>query len=309
MNEKLNEFKTSKNGKVFLSHIISMLRGIHFINKPKSIDEVKKQIDDGFISSTNYGLNISHSHYLSVNVGWKRKSLEFLETVADKFILYFEELSNGDRETYCEIIRNTIERGLLDRSVFNISKQNAENETFFSVLSTANPIKPAENLFDLIYLALLNSLADWLIIFPLERIKSNSYAIIFDGITLLNPNDTIVWEQLAPNFNNASSWHPSPGTKNSKWDALDSTWLVCQTNGTADGVRRISERKMRTFISVLFSFLYPIQNILDKSSARENTYSIQFSSINNNVGVTAINASIGNILPPLISNIEVTGKI
>lgn len=306
MNKTLTEFKASKDGRILLSHLISLLKGIYFIDKAKTIEEVESQIKDGFVSSSNYGIGISHPYCLSLNVGWKRKSLEFLELIADKFILNLDELSYGDRETFCKTIRNTIQNSLLDTRIFDISRQNSENVTFFSILSSNNLIPCVDYLVDLIYFDLLNTMADWLIIFPLPRIKSKSYSLIFDGITLIDPNDTLIWKQLAPNFRGADSWYPSSQTNNSKWDAPDSTWLVCQSNGTADGTRRIGGKKMRTFLSVLFAFLYPTYNLLDKSSGIGNTYCVQFSSVNGKVRETNVNASIGNILHPLITNVDVT---
>lgn len=306
MNQISNEFKESKNGKVLLSHIISMLKGVHFIEKAKSIEELQRQASEGFVNTCNYGINLSHPYYLSLTVGWKGKSYELLELIADKFILHFNELSNGDRKTYCKIIKNTVQNSLLDKRIFDISKQNNENETFFSILAIANPVKPVEHLLDLIYVDLINSLADWLTITPLPRIKSKSHSFIFDGVTLLAPDDSIIWEQLAPHFKNALTWHPSEITNNSKWDAPNTTWFVCQANGTSNGTRALTEKRMRTFVSVLFSILYPMPGILLKTFAWNEIYSIQFPSINSSVRETEIGASIGNILPSIPMDIEIS---
>jgi len=244
---------------------------------------------------------------LSINLGWKRKSLELLETIADKFILYFDELSAGDRENYCETIKDTIQKVLLHPRIFYIDKESEKNNSLFSILASENPIESTEILFRAFYSELHKSLSSWMTIYPLPRIKSDSYSLVFDGIFLFAPDDKEVWQQLAPNYINASKWHPAE-TADSKtiWGDVNSNWLICQAHGTVEGTRRLSEKRMRTFIAVLFSFLYELPNLLDKTSSSVNTYCKQFPSKDSNTGFGEMNVSIGNLLPPMLIDVEVS---
>jgi hypothetical protein len=63
---------------------------------------------------------------------------------------------------------------------------------------------------------------------------------------------------------------------------------------------------MRTFIAVLFSYLHPFSNVLVKSSTRPHTYCKQFPANHNQTGFSEMNASIGQIIPPIPSNLVIT---
>lgn len=321
MNHSIREFIETRNGRILLGHIISMLKGIEFVNKPKSVEDWNKLKEAGFSKHSSFILNITAQHYLSVSLGWKAKSIEMKEVIADKFILYFDELSKGDRKAFCKTIQATIKNTLLHIKVFDLNNQSETNKSLFSILSSDNPINSVEILFYLLYSGLKKTLADWIIIYPMKNISSKSFQLGFDDIYLYEPKDESAWENITHNFKNAKSWHPveSQAIESSRSGVKEpifnysqypnSTWLIHKNKGTCDGVRENAGIKMRTFISVLFCHSHLLSNILDKSSERSHTYCKQFSSDDSQTGVREMNASIGEIIPPILSELVISEEI
>lgn len=321
MSDNVQEFIKSRNGTILLGQIISMLKGIEFIDKPKSIEGWNKLKEIGYAQHSSFIADITFQHYLSFHLAWKRRSIETQEIIADKFILYFDELSNGGRKAFCETIQTTIKNILLRNEVFNLDKISEINNSLFSILSSDNPINSVEVLFHVLYFELKNSLADWIVIYPMQNISSKSFQLGFDGIYLYEPKDESTWGKITRNYENAKSWHPLEsqsieprrnGAKEPKFNYTqfpNSTWLVCESKGTCDRVRENAAVKMRTFIAVLFSHSYLLSNILDKNSERPHTYCKQFPANNTRTGLSEMNASIGEIIPPIGSELIISEEI
>src|SRR5215204_4424401 len=158
MNDSIREFVEARNGRILLGHIISMLRGIQFVDKPKSVEDWNKLKEAGYSKHSSFMLNVTTQHYLSVHLAWKAKSIEMEEIIADKFILFFDELSNGDRRAFCKTIQTTVKNALLQFEVFDLNKKSETNNSLFSILSSNNPINSVEILFYILYSELEKSL-------------------------------------------------------------------------------------------------------------------------------------------------------
>jgi hypothetical protein len=156
-------------------------------------------------------------------------------------------------------------------------------------------------------------MTDWLILYPLHRVKSQSFVLGFDGVSLFSSSDVDRWQELSEHYSQAKYWNPLSGTWAEGMDRdsfkdflLVPTWLVCEVSGTALGSRKVAARQMRTFLAVLFSNLEnQIPNLLHKSGADKVSYSIQFPKNATQVDCSCVCASIGNLLPPLLVDINV----
>lgn len=321
MSDNIQEFIKSRNGAILLGQIISMLKGIEFIDKPKLIEDWNKLKEIGYAQHSSFMVNITPQHYLSFHLAWKRRSIETQEIIAGKFILYFDELSKGDRKSFCETIQKTVKNILLQIEVFNLNKISENNNSLFSILYSDNPINSVEILFYLIYFELKNSIADWIVIYPMQSILSKSFQLEFDGICLYEPKDEFTWGNITCNYENAKSWHPLEsqslkprrnGAREPKFNYTqfpNSTWLICESRGTCDGVRENAAVKMRTFIAALFSHSYLLSNILVKNSEIPQTYCKQFPANNNQTGLSEMNASIGEIIPSIGSKLIISEAV
>ena len=328
MNNNLKDFLNSSKGKMVLGQIISMLKGIHFVQKDRTIESLERLRKQGYIKNSSFLLDITDNHWLTLTLGWKRNSCELQEFVAEKFLLYFDELNNGDRDTFCQVIKSTIQNSLLNKRIFDLdfilheeASLSKENSSLFSILSTKNPLKSASYLFIELYIQMKNSLADWLIIYPMKNISSRSYKLEFDGISIYDPKDESFWTEICSNYKNAYLWHPSEsqlleprngGYKEPQYNFTtfpNSTWLICEINGTSAGARNKASIKMKMFIAVLFSHIFLYQNVLSRNSEIPERYSKQFPSNNNRTGILEENASIGEIIPPSSVEIIITEEI
>jgi hypothetical protein len=321
MSIDVKDFVNTKNGRILLGHIITMLKGIEFIEKPKTFEEWNKLNELGYEQHSSFLINAPPQHFLSVHLAWKRRSLEAEEIIADKFILYFDELSIGDRKAFCKVIQETIKNTLFRSEIFNVSKLSEINNSLFSILSSDNPINSVETLFYVLYFKLKDSLANWIVIYPMLNVLSKSFELGFDGIHIYDPKDESTWEKITVKYENAKFWHPSQtqssepnqnGIKEPKFNFTqfpDSTWLICENKGTCDGARENAAVKMKTFIAVLFSHSYLLSNILAKNSTIPHTYCKQFSADGSQTGVNEMSSSIGEIIPPILDEIILSDEI
>jgi Apea-like HEPN len=297
----LELFRKSKQGKNMLGFLMSILKGIEIIDKTQL-----KVKEGSYRITTSYSIKVSRDVYLAVNIGWNESSLEKLEIVAEKYIGCINELSNGDRDSFCDTITDVIKNSLTKTDIFDIDKITDDDCNFFSILASTNPIESIERLFDLIYYKLTTSLADWLTIFELPKIQSSSFAIVSEGISLISTDDTTIWQNVASNYKGAEKWYAERNSPDFVARFKNSTWLFCQANGTSEGAKKISARRMRSFLSVMFTFLQPTDNLLDFVRKPTNDYCFQFCSKSSGSNKTTVNSYIGNLFPPTAANIEFT---
>jgi hypothetical protein len=239
------------------------------------------------------------------------------EDIANMAISYDPQLRGGDRESFCKIIDKSLQENANNNKIFNV------NKIFFKQASNLLEARAVDNIEEFVSRLwseirenLVKSITDWLILYPLHRVKSQSFVLKFDGISLLSSSDADRWQELSSHYSDAKYWNPLFGTWTEGMDRgsfkdfqLVPTWLVCEVSGTALGSKKLAARQMRTFLAVLFSYLENrVSHLLYKSGADKVFYSIQFPKDATQVGCGYVRDSIGNLLPPLLEAIDVQSE-
>ena len=236
-----------------------------------------------------------------------RASLRICREIAEMVILLEPRFKDADYESFSLLIREVLE---------------ANAYSFFSLYSNVNKLFDASllkekrelalRLLEKIYEAFEHSIRNWLVLYPLRRVKVETIFFEFDGITLLAANDREGWTRLSSPYFGATLWDPFLGKEKESTKKgipefrLTETWLACEISGTALGAREKAAIKMRTFFSVLFSQLFEKSKMLPLQSKMSEAfrYSVQFSKINREYI-----APIGMLLPPLVDTVEITSAI
>jgi len=227
------------------------------------------------------------------------------------------QLRGGDRESFGKIIDKSLQENANNNKIFNVDKivfRQAKN--LLEARAVDNIDEFVSRLWSEIHANLVKSMTDWLVLYPLHRVKSHSFILGFDGMSLLSSSDADRWQQLSSHYSDAKYWDPRFGTWAEGMDRgsfedflLVPTWLVCEVSGTALGSKKLAARQMRTFLAVLFSYLENrVSHLLYKSGADKAFYSIQFPKDATQVGCGSVRDSIGNLLPPLLEAIDVQSE-
>jgi hypothetical protein len=244
-----------------------------------------------------------------------KDGLNCCKNIANMAIDYDPQLQGGDKESFYKFVEKSLQENANNTKIFNVDK------IYFKQVSNLFEARAVEDievfvlhLWSEIHEKLVKSITDWLILYPLHQVKSPSFILGFDGVSILSSNDIHRWQELSEHYSDANYWNPLSGTwiKEIKRDSFKdflsvSTWLICEVSGTALGSRKVAARQMRTLIAVLFSNLEnKVPHLLYKSGADKVSYSIQFPKDAAQVGYGCECADIGNLLPPLlVENINV----
>jgi hypothetical protein len=273
--------------------------------------------DSGFIRSFFTG-KVAYLPISGIGIEWwfTKKALELCEEIADMAISYNPSLRAGDTKSFCKIIENVFQDNAINTNIFSdlVFWRKMNINTLFEASASSDKREFSMKLWNKIYQALSESLINWLVIYPLHRVRTKSVAIGFDGISLLESNDGLTWEKLSESYLEAKSWNPLTGKEYPDdpnfWGKPPETWLVCEVIGNNESARKQAEGKMRTFIAVLFAHLYEKeQSLLIRSMADEIKYSIQFPIDGKKAKCGCTIANIGIILPPLIKDINLPEEI
>jgi hypothetical protein len=304
--QTFEEFKRAKNGKLVLSRLAGLLKGIHFVEDPRSVDAMNSLTQKGFQSVSSFGLPLYPTLALELSLGWKRKSAELAEDIADSFINGVGTLKNGDRKAFCEVISECIHQSLKDPNIFNLN-QALEPENLFSLLSTANPMEAINRLVDRLYFDMCNAISDWITVYPIHRVISSSFCIGFDNLSVLDPEDRAAWETIASTYSNARKWYTTDRKNGSQdFNRPNSSWVICEEAGTVDGVRFSSARKIRTFVAIMASILRDSPNVLLRVAPKLGHYSAQFPSMKTASNIGEMHAGIGALFPAVAGALEIT---
>jgi hypothetical protein len=123
----------------------------------------------------------------------------------------------------------------------------------------------------------MSSIIDWMILFPLSIIKSNSYIFESLNLALLAPSDAKSWEKISRNFKSSNGFNPSNGQNYNRSIIpaaynIPLTWLILKTNGTEKGARRKLMFTVREFIAIVCSFKInsydSLQNYIENDTPR-----------------------------------------
>lgn len=304
-----NNFENSKAKQFIIGKIISVLKNIYFVEVTREI-ESRQELFKTFAKVHSF---LIPPYYLSsTSLGWKRDAVEGLDYISEKSIQYFPHFSNGDKERFSQIIIEVIEENIGNKEIFNFDFSFFDkSKSLFDLSQHSNPVAFAERLWEKIFVAFDKSINEWLIIYPLYRVYSSSFALNHDGIYLINPNESAFWQDLVSDFDTANNWYNS---NDEIYDQIlkrkDTTWLVCKVNGTDDGAKYSASKLMRTFIAVLFAQLYRQQpGLLNKVIKEPETFSVQFASNRKITKRNNMASKIGILFPSIGEEIVVSNKV
>lgn len=301
----------TKNKKI-LGHIIALTKSI-YLREPAD--------GSGYLSQFRGGdgtpLNPFRVSGIYLNWWFTERSRKLAEEIAEMAMRLDPNLQDGNRKSLANTVEEVLQDNALNSNLFEFRKSfGGAVNTLFEAKALTEVNQFAERLWDKIYSTLSSSISKWLVIYPLIKIKSSSVDIGFDGLHLVAPDDRVRWQQLSSQYRIQSDWDPAIGGSakaNFKNSIKNSpmTWLACEVAaGTEESARDLVRRRMRTFISVLFSVLYQSDRaVLNHSMARPHTYSVQFPSQGSATPFTEMIAPIGRIFPPILSEFELTEHV
>jgi hypothetical protein len=225
------------------------------------------------------------------------------------------DLKGGSRDSLCEVIINTLKENAFNHDLFLSNQMFHGNVSTLFEARNCEVQEFAERLWAKIAHDLSASLSNWLVIFPLVRVKPISGTLGDQGLSILSPFDKAKWTQLSNRYKINPDWDPTIGgteKANLKYFLKNHpfTWLACEvTAGTMDAGRELAGRRMRMFIAAVFAVLYRKEKrILNKSMMHVTSYSIQFPAEGSAEGRTEIMAPIGELFPPLLSEVELSNE-
>ncbi|WP_353931553.1 hypothetical protein WJM97_02910 [Okeanomitos corallinicola TIOX110] len=281
-----------------IDKVIHLTKQIH-LNEPEDGHALVEKFMTGKRPILGFGMEWWITH----------RVFECCEDIADIAISFDPQLEGGDKESFSKIIRETLRENAINPKLFTDEGLFFKTaSTLFEARAIENPKEFASHLWNEIHSNLANSLVKWLTMYPLPLVKTDSFILGFDNLTLLRANDEQQWKKLSENYDESQYWMPTTGTwtngisNHTNKDFLFSqTWLVCEASGTASGARSLAGDNMRTFIAILCSYLDDkMPNLLTKSGAEITSYSIQFPDDASRAGCGSISAGIGNLFPPLL---------
>lgn len=266
--------------------------------------------DSGFLRSFVTG---KYAPFSGFNMKWwfTNNALEICKDIATMAMNFDPHLKGGDTESFCLIIEEVFEKNALNDEIF--STGFVFEKKVGSLFQAIKNKKSASNkIWKIIHQALTESIINWIILYPLHRIKTPSISLGFDSISIVKADDVNTWEQLSKPYFGATLWDPSTGREKTSdpkgpyfFYKPPETWLVCEVSGTASGARKQAGMKMRTLLSVFFSHLFknvPFLNLKSKMGEDSFTiYSAQF--LNND---RELISPIGGLIPNFIQDIDVT---
>jgi hypothetical protein len=245
-----------------------------------------------------------------------KRGMELRRELAEMIVSYDCRFSPDDEDSVYRVINSTLQQNALNSEIFNSNKVlfPFQAETLFEARAMENVKDFFACLWSLICTELENSVNHWLVVYPLHKVSSSSFDLGFDEIQVLNSDDYEKWQKLTQRYSGLNSLDLAQGSINGSQGFSPrlgkiSCWIICCVSGTEVGTRKEAERRLRTFLALLFSYLEDkqIQNsltsLLSKSRASPWQDSIQFSEPPASRSI--IRSSIGILLPPLLCDANV----
>ncbi|SDM27638.1 HEPN domain-containing protein [Halarsenatibacter silvermanii] len=287
-----------------LGKIIELTKNIYL----KEIEDYALKED--FLISHNE-LNLP---FASFQFWYTKRGTEICRDIAIMSTKYDSGLDGGDFETYEKIIREFFKKNVFNKDLFDTDLLiPIQIEKLFDAIVLQNrPKKFAKKVWDILYQRLLNSLKNWIIIYPLSRVSTKSFNLDYDGVSLANSSDSDFWNQFENKYPALEFWNPEEGKKARSEKSVFSdnppeTWLLCEVKGTKNGSRNKAGNLMKKFLAVLLSYIYMKNpSIIYQSAAEGFSYSLQISS---DAKSSYHYSHIEVLLHPLISDIEIDQQI
>lgn len=229
-----------------------------------------------------------------------------IKAISYMAIDYDATLEFGNIEGFDAVIKEALKDNVFNDNLFdNVKIWERKADTLFAARRVEDVKEFAKRVWEVIYKAMVQEPRDWLVVYPLYRMSIRSGTIGFDGLSILEPKDRDIWEQIASKYAAAKEWSPETGASSVATDRLfgngpPETWLLCEISGTEGGAVLTAGDHMKTFVTVLLSVLYGTDpRVLHRSMAGPFSYSVQFCE------QKRVDRPIGTILHPLLSRVEV----
>ncbi len=274
--------------------------------------------EDGFVRKFIYQASKSLPLSGSICLEWwlTEKGMNILDDISRMSSLLEPLFGTLDNETFGNMIENVLQDNALNEEVFHkdtVFFRKARN--LFEARSIRDPQRFASLIWERTKSSMLNSMVSWLVIYPLHRIISKSFDLDSLGVTVLESNDINKWRTFIEKYPDASCWNITFAKRIDRlnepccYGQPPSTWLTCEVFGKDDDARASAGRQMMIFLSVLFAYMHSTsKNLLQKSMAKQVDYSMQFPNDGQKAGYGQKFAFIGNLLPPLLNDFEISEK-
>lgn len=226
------------------------------------------------------------------------------------------DLSGGDVKSFQETFLDTLKRHALDAQLFDRTRIFSRSvPTLFEARAEQNVDVWRRRVWDTVRTALLESIREWLVIYPLHPVVGKAFSLGFDGLSILDPSDASSWASLASRYPALlRDWDPKKGYRGSDdmmlYGGPPSRWLACEVGGTARGATARAADRMWTFLALFLAHFYSAtKSILVRLHARTPYLCGQFSSATASDGPSYSQREIGALLPHQVETLNVTDDL
>jgi hypothetical protein len=173
-----------------LGKILALTKQIHFTEPPDGT---------GFVTKFFAGKTKPFPPIGSIGLEWwsSKSGFNLREDIANMAILFDPQLQGGDTASFCQQIDDILKENVVNREIFDIDKILLMRvNTLFDGRSIRDERDFALKLWNIIHNAFEESMINWIILYPLNRVKAKSTLFDFDGLSLLASNDLDAWEEI-----------------------------------------------------------------------------------------------------------------
>ncbi|ADO78149.1 HEPN domain-containing protein [Halanaerobium praevalens] len=257
---------------------------------------------------------ISYVPLVSFDIWFTQSGIDICREISLMSIQYDSNLKNGNVDDFKDIIEKIFENIIFNEYFFEVESIISSKKTkiFNSINKNLEKREFALKVWHIIKKELSANLKDWVIFYPLPRIKTKSLKFNYDGLSLMDSEDERFWKNIVGRYPALEGWDPVKGKEVQSNNSVFSqykpeTWLICEINGSENISREKAGNLMRKFIGTLLSHLYNKEpGITSHSYQSEISYSMQVSS---NINSSFNYSHIGVILHPLLIDIEITNEL
>lgn len=252
-----------------------------------------------------------------IGLEWWTDSLGFTlrDELARMAIASEPSLRGGDVKSFASTIQSFLQEHALDRSPFNTGALFGQASTLFDARGPENQRDFATAMWEKLRSTLAESIVTWLVFYPLNRVRSDSFALGFDGLHVMRPDDHSAWEQICARYPEAHAWDPMSGERRGMQSTPlsgtpASAWLVGEIQGTQEGSKTVAAQRMKTFLAVAFAHLYEEgSNLLTRSMGPERTMCGQIPDDAGRAQCGQSFSSIGLLQHPMLVDVTLTPEL
>ena len=204
------------------------------------------------------------SSFLIGNVGlewwYTKKSYKECNDLSKMIISSNKNFVNCDYEYFSRVIINTIQNNGFNKELFNpdlVFKSKIDNLLEASNQSDYKTL--SKKLYSIIENKLQSTITDWMVLYPVSSLKSDTFVFESLDLVLLSSDDKTYWQNFSYDYKSSFGFNPTNG-QNYAMNIIPaaykvpSTWLIFKTNGTENGTIRKMKFNIKEFIACICSF-------------------------------------------------------